>query len=153
MSKDGELFFEMPPIIGDPSLPFKRAIQVISADFGKKFESIGAKGVLEKLTNVVIRLPISDSLLFHAAFESEKKFEVANLIVRAGADPDRPFSDIAILEMRNVQVILFEEYHGDMLVGLEFRKANLSRGSFFLLKGAFKVYKVIHYTVRSLPDF
>lgn len=153
MANEGNLFFGMPPIIGDPSLPYKRAIHVISVNFGKGFENFKPKEVLKKLSQVVLRLPIPDSLLFHAAFESEQKFGVANLIVRAGRDPERPFSDIVILEMRDIQVILFEEYRGDILVGLEFRKVSLIRGNFFMLIGALKVYKAIRDTVRSLPDF
>ena len=152
-----ELFFEMPPIIGDPSLPYKRAIGVVSADFGSGVEKMTHEQALKKVHQVVLRLPIPDSLLFHAAFESEQKFPYANLIIRAGRDADRLFSDVYILELQNIEVILFEEYHGDILVGLDFKKIKPIRGSFFLFLNALKAYKVVRKEVRrvlrQLPGF
>lgn len=150
-----DLFFEMPPIIGDPSLPYKRAVRVISADFGSEAEKNGLWKVLKSLTQVVIRLPIPDSLLFHAALESEKKFEYAHLIARRPGLGDNVFADIAIVELRNIQVILFEELHGDIVVGLEFRKINVIRGSFLLFLSGYKAYRTayreIRYILRKLP--
>ena len=153
MANEGGLYFEMPPIIGDPSLPFKRAIQVVSADLGQAAADFrDPAAALKHLTQVVLRLPMPDSLLFHAALESEQKFPYANLIIRTTRDPVL-FSDIAILEMRNIQVILFEEYHGDIVVGLEFRNITVTRGSFFLFFEGLKAYKKIRRTFRNLPGF
>jgi len=157
MAREFDMFFEMPPIIGDPSLPYKRAIGVISADFGTSVEKMNHKDALKSLHQVVLRLPIPDSLLFHAAFESEQKFPYANLIFRAGRDAERAFSDVFILEFQTIQVILFEEYHGDILVGLDFKKIKPIRGSFFVFLKALKAYKVarreIRRVLRQLPGF
>jgi hypothetical protein len=153
MSDKGELYFEMPPIIGDPSLPFKRAVGLVSAHFGNEGEKMDIGKMLNHGGQVVLRLPMPDSLLFHAAYESEQKFPVANLIVRTGRDPERPFSDLAIIELRTVQVILFQEYHGDILVGLEYRKLHVIRGSFFLLVKGINAYRKIRRTLNNLPGF
>ena len=89
--------------------------------------------------------------------ESEQKFPYANLIFRAGRDPERLFTDVFIFEFQNIQVILFEEYHGDILVGLDFKKLKPIRGSFFVFLKALKAYKVarkeIHRVLRQLPGF
>ena len=76
MATEFDMFFEMPPIIGDPSLPYKRAIGVLSADFGRGPENMTHKDLLKSVHQVVLRLQIPDSLLFHAALESERSFRM-----------------------------------------------------------------------------
>jgi hypothetical protein len=156
-NEKGDLFFEMPPIIGDPSLPYKRAIQVISADFGREAEQAGLSKSLKSLHQVVLRLPLPDSLLFHAALESEQLFPYAYLIARLPGLSDNVFADVGIVELRTIQVIAFEEYHGDIIVGLEFKKISIIRGSYFLFLKALKAYKTTRHVVRdvlrSLPGF
>ena len=102
------VYFEMPPIIGDINLPwpYKRAVELLSFK--------GGPGQL------VIRVPRPYMRQFYEARYNGTRFPYAVLIIEIWNERKAHLAGRSIYQFLKVEVRSVSEYHGDVLVDLEF---------------------------------
>ena len=134
-------FFLMPPIIGDLNDRHPTGVEVIShvldakADPTAAVRAMTAQAIkvlthkpvtdltLDSPGRAVIRLAISNLCLFYDAYVSKTRFPIA--VLRWERTKNGELDRVMVLQFLDVEVTSCDEYHGDIVLGLEFKKIKI----------------------------